>query len=198
MADNSISVLIVDDETAVADSFAELLSENYDCRVAYSGREALEVYDDEIDVVLLDRRMPDLSGDEVLKKLRERGADSRVAMVTAVNPDFDVVEMGFDEYLVKPVSEEELDETIQNLYKLSKYDEDIQTYFSLVTRRATIESEKSEPELNENEEYESLLRKIEEMKSKLDDVIEDLTMEDYAIAFRDIQSKQSGEEGVNR
>lgn len=198
MADNSISVLIVDDETAVADSFAELLSENYDCRVAYSGREALEVYDDEIDVVLLDRRMPDLSGDEVLKKLRERGADSRVAMVTAVNPDFDVVEMGFDEYLVKPVSEEELDETIQNLYKLSKYDEDIQTYFSLVTRRATIESEKSEPELNENEEYESLLRKIEEMKSKLDDVIEDLTMEDYAIAFRDIQSKQSGEERVNR
>jgi len=63
------------------------------------------VIDETVDVVLLDRMMPGMSGQEVLAAIRERGLDCRVAMVTAVDADFDVIEMGFDEYLGKPRTE---------------------------------------------------------------------------------------------
>ncbi len=45
-----------------------------------------------------------MSGDEVLDTIAERGIDPAVVMVTAVDPDFDIVEMPFDEYLTKPVT----------------------------------------------------------------------------------------------
>lgn len=47
--------------------------------------------------------MPVRSGNEVLDKMRIAGYDWCVAMVTTVEPDLDILEMGFDDYLVKPV-----------------------------------------------------------------------------------------------
>ncbi len=87
MSDDLPLVLVVEDEPDLADLYATWLRGEYRVRVAYGGREALEKLDDEVEVVLLDRRMPDLSGDEALKEIRERGFDCRVAMVTAVEPD---------------------------------------------------------------------------------------------------------------
>ena len=81
-------VLVVEDEPDLADLYATWLKIDYSVRTAYGGEEAVEQLDDEIDVVLLDRRMPGLSGDEVLTKIRERGIDCYVSMVTAVEPDF--------------------------------------------------------------------------------------------------------------
>jgi len=59
--------------------------------------------DDEVDAVLLDRRMPDVHGDEVLARLREEGCDCPVIMTTAVDPGMDILEMDFEDYLCKPV-----------------------------------------------------------------------------------------------
>ena len=106
------TVLVVDDDRALADTCEYWLREEYDVRVAYGGRQALEQVDDDVDVVLLDRRMPDISGDDVLDEIDARGLDCRVAMMTAVAPDTDIVEMPFDEYLVKPVDEESVTETV--------------------------------------------------------------------------------------
>jgi CheY-like chemotaxis protein len=66
----SDTVLIVDDESEVADVYALRLREEYETRTAYGGEEALDTIDSDMDVVLLDRRMPDLSGDEVLERIR--------------------------------------------------------------------------------------------------------------------------------
>ena len=107
--DDAAVVLVVDDEEEVAEVFSLWLRDVYETRVATGGEAALEAVDG-VDLVLLDRRMPDLSGDETLARMRERGYDGPVAMVTAVDPDFDIVEMAFDDYLVKPISKEELQE----------------------------------------------------------------------------------------
>lgn len=191
MSERSPVVLIVDDESDVADAYAELLSETYETRVAYGGKQAIEKYDPSVDVVLLDRRMPDMSGDEVLERIREMGGDSRVAMVTAVDPSFDVIEMGFDEYLVKPVSTEELDEAIQTLMKRSAYEAEVQLYFSLVTKKARLEAEKSAGELAANDDYQAMLDEISEIQAELDEAVGELTMEDYAVAFRDLNPDHS-------
>ena len=90
------TVLVVEDESDIAALYAGFLRERYAVTVAATVAEAKEVVDESFDAVLLDRRLPDGSGDEVLEHVRERGLDCRVAMVTAVEPDFDIIGMGFD------------------------------------------------------------------------------------------------------
>lgn len=113
--DDRPTVLFVDDEPALADGHAAQLSDEHDTRTAHDGRSALETLDADVDVVFLDRRMPGLTGEEVLEAIRENGYDCRVVMLTGVEPAADIVEMGFDEYLVKPVGADELRATVDRL-----------------------------------------------------------------------------------
>ncbi|MFB6105679.1 MAG: response regulator, partial [Halobacteriaceae archaeon] len=62
------TVVVVDDEEGIAEAYSYWLSDEYDVRTAQSGAGALETIDEDVDVVLLDRRMPDRSGDEVLDR----------------------------------------------------------------------------------------------------------------------------------
>jgi DNA-binding response OmpR family regulator len=164
-------VLVVEDERDLADLYATWLRDEYRVRVAYGGREAIDELDDEVDVALLDRRMPDLSGDETLEAIREEGVDCRVAMVTAVEPDFDVVEMGFDDYLVKPVSRDALKDTVENLLLRNTYDEGIQELFALASKKALLESEKDPATLDANEEYRELSERVAELRGDLDETL---------------------------
>jgi len=113
VAPSSKVVLVVDDEVAVADTYALRLETEYETRVAYGGDEALETVDEEVEAILLDRRMPGLSGDEVLETLRDRGDDGVVVMTTAVDPDLNILEMEFDDYLCKPVDRETIMQTLE-------------------------------------------------------------------------------------
>jgi len=188
MTDNELPlVLVVEDEPDIADVYATWLEINYRVRTAYDGEEAVEQLDDEIDVVLLDRRMPGLSGDDVLAEIRERGIDCYVSMVTAVEPDFDIIEMGFDTYLVKPVQKDTLSETIEELLTRDSYETGVQELFSLSSKKALLESEKSQSALAENEEYQELSKKVEELSEELDTTIDSFdTHEDYASFYHDI------------
>ncbi|MFU1783778.1 response regulator transcription factor [Haloarcula japonica] len=102
-------VLVVEDETDIADSYELWLNNAYEVYRAETGEVALSRLDDlAVDVVLLDRMLPGISGDEVLDEIRKQGYRCRVAMVSAVQPGIDVVEMGFDGYITKPPDKEEL------------------------------------------------------------------------------------------
>lgn len=70
------TVLVVDDEPDVADAYAAQLDDQYIVSTAYGGDEALERIDVSVDIVLLDRRMPSTSGDEVLERIRNRDLNS--------------------------------------------------------------------------------------------------------------------------
>jgi DNA-binding response OmpR family regulator len=171
-------VLVVDDERDLADLFADWLSTAYSVKTAYGGPAALRRLDESVDVVLLDRRMPELSGDEVLGEIRDRGLDCRVAMVTAVDPDVDVVEMGFDDYVTKPVSGEELHEVVDTLLARKRHDETVQEYYRLVSTRAALEAEGG-VEVTDDERYESLVAEVEALESELDALTTDFADEDY-------------------
>jgi len=132
-------VLMVDDEKQVADAYALRLQDVADVTVAYGGREALSVVDEgrPPDVVLLDRHMPGLSGDEVLAELRERELTTRVIMVTAIDPDLGIVEMPFDDYLSKPVDRADLHAAIDQQCQVLAY-ELLGEYFRLASTRAVL------------------------------------------------------------
>lgn len=164
---SGIKVLVVDDEPNVTDTYSIWLEENYDVEAAYGGEEALEVLDETIDVVLLDRRMPRMSGDEVLEKIHEIGLEPKVIMVTAVKPDFDIIGMGCDDYLVKPISKHDLFDTINNVMRLGEYSEELRRYYTLVSKKAALESEKTMGDLDDNQEYQELKREITELEDRI-------------------------------
>jgi DNA-binding response OmpR family regulator len=139
--------------------------------MAQNGDEGLEQLDADVDVVLLDRMMPGLSGDEVLERIRERDLGCRVAMVTAVEPDFDILEMGFDAYLSKPIRSEQLHETVDNLLDRSEYDSLLQEYYALVEKQATLEATKSSAELAESDQYDELTQRVTEMRDDLSETL---------------------------
>ncbi len=188
MSDEPPLVLVVEDEPDLADLYATWLSAGYRVRTAYGGRQALDMLDASVDAVLLDRRMPDLSGDEVLVAVRDRGIDCRVAMVTAVEPDFDIIEMGFDDYLIKPVTKEALHEMVSNLLARTDYDTGVQELFSLSSKKALLESEKSRNELAESEEYNELTERLDELQQELDQTVGAMTEHDVFVGLaRDIE-----------
>jgi DNA-binding response OmpR family regulator len=176
-------VLVVDDEREVADGYALKLRKRYDVETAYGGEEALEVVDDDVDVVLLDRRMPHRSGDEVLAELRERDVSCRVIMLTAIDPDFDVLGMSFDDYLCKPVSDEDLYGAIESQLRIAAT-ERLGEYFRLVATRAVLESQLPDARLDDSAEYAALDERTDRLRSELADRIDGF--EEFAAEFEAI------------
>jgi len=140
MADTQ--VLVVEDRRELADLYSDWLRETYTVYTTYSGTEALDALENtDIDIVLLDRRMPGLSGDDVLAQLDGQGDGPQVGIVTAVEPDFDVVELDFDDYVTKPVSREDLHGLVERLLRRTAYDDSLQEYFSVRSLQETLEEE---------------------------------------------------------
>ncbi|MFB6143279.1 MAG: response regulator transcription factor [Halorientalis sp.] len=180
------TVLVVDDERDIADLYTAWLEESYTVRTAYGAQEALERADAELDVVLLDRQMPEMTGDEVLERIRERELGCRVVMVTAVDPDFDIVDMPFDDYLTKPVMLEELRDAVERMRTREDYDEKMQDFFALSAKKATLEAQKDPVELRNNEEYEQLDDRVEELREEADETVAEISeTDDFEAMFQE-------------
>lgn len=171
------TVLVVDDEESSARLHADILGDDYDVRLAYSGTEALEQIDNDVDVLLLDRMMDDLSGDEVLQRLKRRNLEIRVALVTAIDPDYDILELGFDDYLVKPIDREALRETVRQLVLLDEYIDKQADLGSLRVQRNILQMEKTDAELEDNDEYQKLQSAIDGLESELEELKESIPEE---------------------
>ena len=183
------TVVVVDDERDVAELYTTWLGTAHDVRSAYDGAGALDRIDESVDVVFLDRQMPEMSGDEVLDVLDDRGLDCRVVMVTAVDPDFDIIDMPFDDYLTKPVTRADLLETVDSMLTRDAYDDQLQEYFAMASKKATLESEKNPVELDANEEYREVSQRVEELREEADTAATEI--DDFEAAFRDFPSGQS-------
>lgn len=160
-------VLIVEDDKALADLYAIWLDEQYDVVVATDGNAALSKFDTTIDVVLLDRRLPGLSGDDVLATLRERGVNVRAAMVTAVDPECDIVEMGFDDYIQKPADRETLCGVVERLVRRAEYDAGVREQLATARKLALLESQLTRAELADSPEYQRLRETYERREESL-------------------------------
>jgi len=160
-------VLVVDDDEKLLETYEMWLDAEYDLRMATSGEDALEQLDDDVEVVLLDRLMSGLTGDEVLERIRERGVSCQVAMVTAVEPDFDIGEMPFDAYVTKAIDRETVKGTVERLLARSEYDEVLRDAHAVAEKIETIESKKTRTELASNDTYQNLRDRFAELKDQL-------------------------------
>lgn len=165
------TVLIVDDEADIVDLYAAFLSPYYEVRTASGGKEALEEVDEDVDVVLLDRRMPTMSGDEVLAEMRQRGLRCQVAMLTGVKPEENIIDMPFDDYKVKPVGRGELISLIEVLLERSTYDEKSQQFFRLAAKKAALEfADKAG-----SSAYREIVEEMESLRDDLNGSLDDVS-----------------------
>jgi two-component system response regulator RegX3 len=105
-------VLVVEDEESFSDALSYMLrKEGFEVSVAATGTSALTEFDRTgADIVLLDLMLPEMSGTEVCRQLRQRSTVP-IIMVTARDSEIDKVvglEIGADDYVTKPYSPREL------------------------------------------------------------------------------------------
>lgn len=106
-------ILVVDDEPNMVRGLRDNLEfEGYDVSIAENGLQGLKsILGDKFDLVLLDVMMPEMSGFEVCRKVREAGSDVPIIFLTAKGEEIDKVlglELGSDDYITKPFSVREL------------------------------------------------------------------------------------------
>ncbi|OGC16282.1 hypothetical protein A3J90_01075 [candidate division WOR-1 bacterium RIFOXYC2_FULL_37_10] len=106
MNNTTSTVLVVDDETSIRESFKLIFTGRYNLVQAASGEGAVkQIVDHSVDVAYLDIRMPGMDGIETLKRLKEISPQTQVVMVTAVNDvqrASEAVKLGAFNYVVKP------------------------------------------------------------------------------------------------
>lgn len=163
------TVLVVDDDPRLARMHAEWLSDDYDVETVFNGNAAIRRLSDDVDLVLLDRRMPGLSGDDLLGKIRDAGVDCRVVLLTAVEPDLDVVDMSFDAYIMKPGTESELTEVVADALERASEDDDVLEYYSLLARRRLLEGRLTTTERASSDEYTQLLSRLDTLEDRIED-----------------------------
>ncbi|TMR07230.1 response regulator transcription factor [Actinomadura soli] len=113
-------ILVAEDERVLADLVAEGLREQaMAVDVAYDGADALEhLAVNDYDVLVLDRDMPRVHGDEICRELAQRGAPVRILMLTAsgaVHERVTGLNLGADDYLAKPFAFDELVARVRTL-----------------------------------------------------------------------------------
>ncbi len=112
------SVLVVDDEKGIRFAFAKALeTDGFVVQEAETGTHALQIAkDNQIDVILLDMKLPDMTGIEVLKELKNASIDTPVIMMTAfgdIELAVEAMQLGADNFRTKPFNVMEMKECIK-------------------------------------------------------------------------------------
>jgi len=100
------TILVVDDENGVRQSFNMVLKDKYQVLLAETGQEAMDIFrKNSVDLILLDILLPDIDGLNLLSELVETDPNTEIIMVTAVNEiqtAVKAIKLGAYEYIIKP------------------------------------------------------------------------------------------------
>jgi two-component system response regulator AtoC len=123
------TVLVVDDEHGVRQSFKMVLKEHYRLHFAEDGKTALDIFKQKhIDLVLLDILLPDLDGLNLLKQLKEIGPETEIIMVSALKEIASAVramKLGAFDYITKPFEVDDLLAVIKRALERKKLQKEI-------------------------------------------------------------------------
>lgn len=142
MEDEKIKILIIEDEWEYTDNIRDILEERgFYVEDSVTGEEALELMkNNDFDIVLIDIKLPDMSGIEILKKINEIAPNTISIMMTAfasIESSIEALTLGAFAYLYKPVNMDELLIHLRNAYHrrrmvmMNKRNADILDHFNL-------------------------------------------------------------------
>ncbi len=123
MSDNTIKIMVIDDQAVVRQGFVALINTVADMTVVAegtNGRQAIDLYRlHRPDVALMDLRMPELGGVEAIMAIRKEFPDARLIVLTTYDGDEDIyrsLQAGAQGYLLKDMFFEELEDAIRKVH----------------------------------------------------------------------------------
>jgi DNA-binding response OmpR family regulator len=125
-----MKILVVEDEVKIANAIKKGLEmDGHVVETSQTGNEALDFATEEsFEMILLDLMIPELSGEEVCKNLREKGVNTPIIMLTAKDNEQSIVkglDLGADDYITKPFSLNELKARIKAVSRRPRKDLDL-------------------------------------------------------------------------
>ena len=149
-----MNILVVDDDEVIRDACDQLLSGmKYDIRLAVDGNDGLEkIKKEAFDIVILDLKMPGLSGMELLKIVKEDNPETIVIVITGyatVESAVEAMKLGAYDFLPKPFTPEELRIIVRR---------------ATDKRKLTLDNLRLKRELDSNQEYEMIVGKSQGMR----------------------------------
>ncbi|MFB6135560.1 MAG: response regulator transcription factor [Halobacteriaceae archaeon] len=178
------TVLVADDDEALAETVDIWLGESWDTVFAHDGDAAVEAFGPRVDVALLDRRMPTRPGGEVLGELRECEGDAPVAIVTAVAADWEAVELPFDLYLEKPVDRAELVGAVERLYARTECSPTVRTLLSVAAKLGALRARYPLEDLRVDERYGRLRAEFDRLYRRSGSDLPELASDDADLLAR--------------
>ena len=137
------AILVIDDEPAIRESLTRLLEPEFSTHTACSGIEGLTMVDlIAPDLVLLDMRMPQMSGLTILKKLKENSKDIPVIILTAygsVNSAVRAIKLGAADYIEKPFESQKLKQVVRTILKRKQDIEELSSLLGIVGKSPPIQ-----------------------------------------------------------
>ena len=146
-----MNVLAVDDEAKIREAVSDYLTHNgMTVLTAENGRQALELFGTQkIDFIILDLMLPDISGEEICRKIRKESSVP-IIMLTAKSQEEDMLkglDLGADDYIKKPFSLKELYARMQTVLRRSGGTDAVQQYGDLSVNLQGIKLWKSGAEI---------------------------------------------------
>ena len=139
------SVLVIDDDPLIRKTLSSYLSKKgFEAVAAEDGEEGLQKYEEHIpDLVILDIRLPDVDGLEVLGRIREKNPNASIIIMTAyddMKTTIEAIKLGAFEYLVKPLDYVELDLTIDKAFQIRSLEDKVSYLLEEKQKEYTIDN----------------------------------------------------------
>jgi len=139
------SILVIDDDPLVGKTLSSHLSrKGFEVLLAENGEEGLQKYGESCpELVILDIRLPDKDGLEVLGEIKEKNKDACIIIMTAyddMKTTVEAIKLGAFEYLVKPLDYVELDLTVDKAFQIKSLEEKISYMMEEKQKEYTIDN----------------------------------------------------------
>jgi DNA-binding response OmpR family regulator len=165
---------------AASDRYGAWLGDRWSVEVATGGADALGLLETEPAVLILDRDVSGIHADRILGIVRERSLDTRVVMLTAVEPGTDPLRLGFDDYVVKPPDRADLVETVAGALRRARYQRHLSEFYRIASQKASMEADLTSEELAADERYQHLRSELSAVRSSVRSAFERLADDDVA------------------
>lgn len=185
-------LLVVADDPDRLRRFSAWVPDQWAVGTARDGRAALRAVDEDVDVVVTCLELPDRSGESLIRAIHNYGYECQIVALSEAEEAVPLA----DDTVTAPVGREEFESALRRAGDRVAYDERLREYYSLVSKRATMEARNSPAELAESEEYDRVTERARQLRGRVDELLEEASGDGFDRVFRGFFPGRPGVEGA--
>lgn len=155
------NVLIIDDEKPLAELIEAYIPTEWDTTLVHDVESAIKELSPEYDLYFIDRRLSGGDGREILQELDNRGYNCCKFVVSAIEPDLDLLELSFTDYIVKPVEMDDIREMVSRCEQLLAAGEPTRQYYECRAKQALLAGSVPVTTRESSSEYDELKEELQ-------------------------------------